>query len=229
MIEDYRLIRSRKRKKTVTLALSREGIAIVRAPYGVPTAEIALFVEKKRAWLNRKMAEFKTDFLGRSAVPLNPEEGIFYLGKTYPLFLQGDEMRLKDTLHWTGDAFHLTCRNVSAGKALLGNWYKDQARNIIPARVAHYSAVMGVIPSSVRVSSARFRFGSCSAEKRVSLSWRLMMAPVTVIDSVIIHELAHLKEMNHSERFWSFVRMFCTDYDRHKKWLKKEGRRLMEF
>jgi predicted metal-dependent hydrolase len=104
-----------------------------------------------------------------------------------------------------------------------------QATNYFTARVAHYSAVMGVVPSNVRVSSARFRFGSCSAEKRVSLSWRLMMAPVAVIDSVIIHELSHLKEMNHSHRFWSFVRMFCPDYDRHKKWLKTEGRHLMAF
>jgi predicted metal-dependent hydrolase len=229
MIEDYRLIRSRKRKKTITLTLSREGIAIVRAPYGVPVAEIALFVEKKRVWLNRKMAEFKADHRDRFPVSLNPGEGIFYLGESYPFCLQDDHAGGKDTLIWTGNAFHLMCRNLSAGKALLGKWYERQARDFFPTRVAHYGSIMGVVPSSIRVSSARFRFGSCSAGKRVSLSWRLMMAPLEVIDSVIIHELSHLKEMNHSERFWSFVCMFCPDYGRHKKWLKTEGKRLMEF
>ena len=229
MIEDYRLIRSRKRKKTVTLTLSREGIAIVRAPYGVPVSEIASFVEKKRAWLNRKLAEFKADPRDRSPVSLIPREEIFYFGESYPLFLLDDVPGGKDTLHWTGEAFHLTGRNLSAGKALLGKWYEKQARIFFPARVAHYSSVMGVVPAKIRVSSARFRFGSCSAGTRISLSWRLMMAPVAVIDSVIIHELSHLKEMNHSSRFWSFVRMFCPDYERHKKWLKTAGRHLMEF
>jgi len=229
MIPDYQLIRSRKRKKTITLALSRDGAVVVRAPYGVPVAEIASFVDQKRVWLNRKMAEFKAlQKKGRSA-PLIPGEAVLYLGTPYPLFITPSEQVRKDTLCWSGHAFHLSCRNLMVGKALLGEWYGKQARDFFPLRVAHFSDLMGVAPSSIRVSSARFRFGSCSSRKRISLSWRLMMAPVEVIDSVVIHELAHLREMNHSNRFWSFVRPFCPDYDRHKKWLKAEGWRLMEF
>jgi predicted metal-dependent hydrolase len=229
MIPDYQLIRSRKRKKTISLALTREGNVVVRAPYGVTTTEIAAFVDKKKVWLNRKITELQARPQKDLPVPFIPGEAILYLGVPYPLYVAVSEPVGKDTLHWSGQAFHLTCRNLAVGKALLGKWYKKQGRDYFPLRVAHFSDLMGVVPSSIRVSSARFRFGSCSSRKRVSLSWRLMMAPLEVIDSVIVHELAHLKEMNHSSRFWSFVRTFCPDCDRHKKWLKAEGWSLMEF
>jgi hypothetical protein len=229
MIPDYQLIRSRKRKKTISLALSREGKVVVRAPYGVPVVEIAKFVDQKRAWLNRKMAEFKGLPKQGHSSSLIPGEAVLYLGTPYPLFVGERESAGKDSLRWSGDAFYLSCRNPAVGKALLGKWYEKQARDFFPVRVAHFSDLMGVLSSSIRISSARSRFGSCSSQKRISLSWRLMMAPVAVIDSVIVHELGHLKEMNHSPRFWSFVCTFCPDYNRHKKWLKAAGRSLMEF
>lgn len=186
-------------------------------------------MDKKKIWLNRKMAEFKALPKKVISAPLINGEAVLYLGAPYPLFVGPGEPGGKDTLRWSGQAFHLTCRNPAVGKALLGKWYEKQARDFFPVRVAHFSDLMGVVPSSLRISSARFRFGSCSSRKRISLSWRLMMAPVEVIDAVIVHELGHLKEMNHSFRFWSFIRMFCPDYDRHKKWLKEEGRHLMDF
>lgn len=229
MIPEYQLIRSRKRKKTISLALTREGKVVVRAPYGVPAAEIALFVDKKKVWLNRKINELQARPRKNLPVPFIPEEAVLYLGVPYPLCVAVSETAGKDTLRWSGQAFHLNCRNPAVGKVLLGKWYEKQGRDYFPIRVARFSDLMGVVPSSIRVSSARFRFGSCSSRKRISLSWRLMMAPAEVIDAVIVHELGHLKEMNHSRRFWSFVRTFCPDYDRYKKWLKAEGRPLMEF
>lgn len=229
MHDDYQLIRSRRRKKTITLTLSREGTVVVRAPYGVPVAEIASFIDKKKVWLDRKRAEFPDDRRDCFSPSLNTGRGVFYLGVSYPLLLLENRLLGKEALRWTGDAFCLTCQNAASGKALLCRWYKKQAENFFPNRVAHYSSVMGVVPLHIRISSARYRFGSCSTGKRISFNWRLMMAPVEVIDSVIIHELSHLKEMNHSERFWSFVRMFCPDYDRYKKWLKTEGSYLLEF
>ena len=229
MSRDYTLIRSRKRKRTLSIILTRTGEVVVRSPYSVPAKEIDAFVEARRAWLNRKKAELKARSEKSLPVPFNSGENVFYLGVSYPFFIVENGAGKKDALRWTGDAFHLLCRNTSAGKDLFKRWYAEQAKHYFPGRVAFHSAAMGVVPSSVRVSSARSRFGSCTAGKKVSLSWRLMMAPPEVIDSVIIHELAHLKEMNHSARFWAFVRQFCSDYDRHKAWFKTNGRYLVEF
>ncbi|MBN1546886.1 MAG: M48 family metallopeptidase [Syntrophaceae bacterium] len=229
MNHDFTLIRSRKRKKTISIAVNREGRVIVRAPYGVALAEIEGFVNLKRAWLVQKLAEFKARSGDTSKTPLIVGDGILYLGNVYPVSVNLCALPGKEVLLWNGSAFQLICREPMGGKALLAQWYASQAGAMLPGRVAHYSRIVGVIPSSIRVSSARCRFGSCSAAKRISLSWRLMMAPLTVIDAVIIHELCHLIEMNHSNRFWALVGSFCPGYDHAKSWLKQNGKCLVVF
>ncbi|HOO40718.1 MAG TPA: SprT family zinc-dependent metalloprotease [Syntrophales bacterium] len=229
MNREYTLIRSRKRKRTLSLVLTRTGEVVVRSPYGVSAEEIDVFVESRRAWLNRKKAELTARAEKTPSGSLTSGERALYLGVSYSLSTVENDGGQKDALTWTGDAFHLLCRNALVGKELFKRWYAEQARHYFPVRVAFHSAVMGVAPSSIRVSSARSRFGSCTAGKRISLSWRLMMAPPEVIDSVIIHELGHLRELNHSPRFWSLIRQFCPDYDRHKLWLRTNGRSLVEF
>jgi len=226
---DFTLIRSRKRKKTISLAVNREGSVVVRAPYGVPRTEIEGFVSRKRAWLVRKLKEFKAGSGDASEAPLLAGDGILYLGNVYPLSVNLCALPGKQALLWDGSAFHLSCREPAAGKNLLTRWYVRQANAFFPGRMAQHAERMGVSPKNLRISSARFRWGSCSTRQCISLSWRLMMAPVAVIDSVMIHELAHLRELNHSSRFWTFVRTYCPEYDRHKRWLNREGRYLMEF
>jgi len=226
----YTLIRSRKRRKTMSIIVNREGQVVVRVPDGVSLSEIEAFVRQKRAWINRKITTFQT-----GSFPPVPDlfltgKQVLYLGDAYPLSMDrnvnGDA---KDALYWNGEAFRVVCREPIGGKNLLIRWYVRQAEAFLPGRMAQHAERMGVSPKNLRVSSARFRWGSCSTRQCISLSWRLMMAPVAVIDSVIIHELAHLREMNHSTRFWSFVRTYCPEYDRHKRWLNEEGRYLMEF
>lgn len=213
----------------MSIMVNREEQVVVRVPYGVTLAEIDAFVQGKRVWLNRKITELKARTVRPASDSFLLSKEVLYLGDVYPLYMDQHHSDAKDVLRWSGHAFHLSCREPATGKTLLARWYVRQAEELFPGRVAQYAKLMDVFPKNVRISSARCRWGSCSARKRVSLSWRLMMAPPAVIDSVIVHELAHLKEMNHSLRFWSFVRTYCPEYDRYKKWLKTEGRYLMEF
>lgn len=214
----------------MSIMVNREGQVFVRVPHGMPQSEIDVFLQQKRAWLNRKITEFKAGPIPPALDSFLPGEQVFYLGNGYPLYRdRQDKVDAKDALHWSGHAFHLVCREPAEEKILLTRWYIRQAKVLFPGRVAQHAEKMNVYPRNVRISSARFRWGSCSTRRCISLSWRLMMAPVAVIDSVMIHELAHLKEMNHSPRFWSFVRTYCPEYDRYKKWLNREGRCLMEF
>ena len=230
MEPDYTLIRSRKRKKTMAIMVNREGRVVVRVPHEVPLSEINAFVQQKRAWLSQKITAFKTGSIPPVPDLFLPGKQVLFLGDTYPLCMDRHmDEHAKDALYWNGDAFRVVCREPAAGKNLLTRWYVRQAKAFFPERLAQHADRMGVSPKKVRVSSARFRWGSCSTRQCISLSWRLMMAPVAVIDSVMIHELVHLREMNHSSRFWSFVRTHCPEYDRHKRWLNTEGRYLMEF
>ncbi|MBQ4562660.1 MAG: M48 family metallopeptidase [Clostridia bacterium] len=89
---------------------------------------------------------------------------------------------------------------------------KRRAKELLPLKVACFSSIMGVEPASVKITSAKKRLGSCSSDNGICFSYRVMMYPEDIIDYVVIHELAHIKEHNHSKRFYDIVRKYCPDY-----------------
>jgi len=99
--------------------------------------------------------------------------------------------------------------------------YKTLAKAHIPKRVALFAAQMGVAPTAVKITSAMKRWGSCSSRGSINFSWRLILADDAVIDYVVVHELAHLTEMNHSERFWAIVEAVLPDYRERKRKLNE--------
>jgi len=105
---------------------------------------------------------------------------------------------------------------------------KIQARNTILQSLQKYSSIMGLPFRNFRLSGAKSRWGSCSSRNTISINWRLGMAPSEVLDYVIIHELAHVAEKNHSPKFWAWVAKFDPDFKLRKKWLKDNGLRLFQ-
>ncbi len=103
----------------------------------------------------------------------------------------------------------------------------DQAKRRIPERVAHFAPLAGVRCGRITIRSQRSRWGSCSAMGNLNFNCLLMLAPEEVLDYVVVHELCHRKEMNHSPRFWAEVEKLCPDYKTHKKWLKDNGNSLI--
>ena len=101
---------------------------------------------------------------------------------------------------------------------------KAQARAVLPGKAAHYGAILGLQPSAIRITETRSRYGSCSSRKVISFSCFLMLCPEEAIDYVVVHELAHRKEMNHSDRFWAEVERVLPDYRQRRAWLKEHGR-----
>lgn len=101
------------------------------------------------------------------------------------------------------------------------------AKQVIPEKVAHYARLMGVTYGRVSIRKQKTRWGSCSREGNLSFNCLLMMAPPEVLDYVVVHELSHRLEMNHSSRFWTQVEKVIPDYRKHRKWLKEHGGRLL--
>ncbi len=97
----------------------------------------------------------------------------------------------------------------------------DRARRELPERVAHYAALMGVQPSGITITGARRRYGSCSGKNRLCFTWRLMAYPDEAIDSVVVHELAHIVHKNHGRDFYALVKSVLPDYDQRKKLLEE--------
>ncbi|MFH1683961.1 MAG: YgjP-like metallopeptidase domain-containing protein [Candidatus Margulisiibacteriota bacterium] len=101
--------------------------------------------------------------------------------------------------------------------------YRRLACRIIPERVKYYSELTGLQPGLVKISNARKRWGSCGSKGTINISWRLMLMPAEVIDYVVVHELVHLVERNHSRRFWRRVAEIIPDYKLHRRWLRRHG------
>lgn len=105
--------------------------------------------------------------------------------------------------------------------------YRAQAAEIFARKAAYYAARMGVTYQRIVIRDQKTRWGSCSSRGNLNFNWRLVLAPVPVLDYVVIHELAHRREMNHSPRFWSIVAEMMPDYQTHRKWLRDHGDSLM--
>ena len=98
---------------------------------------------------------------------------------------------------------------------------REQAKNHIPQRVAYYSAVMGLVPTGIKITSAKRRFGSCSAKNSLCFSWRLMQYPPDAIDYVVVHELAHIVHKNHGAAFYKLIAKYMPNYNEHRATLRK--------
>lgn len=107
--------------------------------------------------------------------------------------------------------------------------YRDKAREIFEQKVSYYAQMMGVSYGRIEIRDQKTRWGSCSGEGNLNFNWRLIFAPAGVLDYVVVHELAHRKEMNHSPRFWKVVEDTMPEYRKYQKWLKENGRGLHRY
>lgn len=111
-------------------------------------------------------------------------------------------------------------------RELLNAWYRGKAETIFAERAAYWAERMGVAYKSVRIKDQRTLWGSCSREGNLNFNWRVVLAPAAVLDYLVVHELAHLREMNHSRRFWVHVAAQCPGWKEHRKWLREHSRDL---
>lgn len=218
MIPIDKLVRSKR--KTLSLIVERDGTLTVRAPLRLKEADIHRFIEAKSRWIERKQAAARKTM----PVPRRYVDGetFWYLGKKIPLRLVRD----RRPALVMDDAFKLARSAQPRASSVFEAWYKKQARSVLTGRVAFYAREYGFDVEKIRISSARMRWGSCSAKKTLSFTWRLVMAPPEVIDYVVVHELCHLRELNHSKAFWTQVEAVLPDYKPRRKWLKEHGLQL---
>lgn len=213
----YTIVRSKR--KSLAVCVDREGEVLVRAPLGVPKAEIARFVERESDWIAEKSALFKERAARRREFRIEIGSTAPFLGREYPV-LAGEKAA------FTGDAF-LLCPDREV-KPQLTALYRALALPYLTERTAFYGERIGVIPSGVRITGAKTRFGSCSGKNSLCFTWRLMLAEPELIDYVAVHELCHIRQHNHSPLFWAEVEAALPDYQERERRLKAFGRALQE-
>jgi len=220
----YHLIRSRKRRRTISLHIKEDGRITVSVPYRTPEAEIVRFMEERRSWICRKLSE-KERLKKEAEKSFLPGEQFLYLGEWYPLAVEENGSR-RPPLKLSFGRFILNPDSIGEARDAFIQWYKKEANEVIVSRVEIYGHRLRLFPKRVRITNARCRWGSCSRDDCLALSWRMIMAPLSIIDYVLLHELAHIKEKNHSKRFWNEVEMILPDYRKRRLWLKENGHLL---
>ncbi len=213
----------RTKRKTIALIVNEKGEVIIRAPKRATKREINALVKKHAGWIVKKRAEARKNqetFASRQFVE---GEEFYFLGKNYVLQYTGSE---KSTLRLWGEKLQIANSAQEKAKIVIEKWYKKEARQIFTERVNFYAEKYGFEYKKLKLSSAKRRWGSCSSIGNINLTWRLVMAPPEIIDYVVVHELCHLREQNHSKAFWVQVGAIMPDYKVRRKWLKENGRRF---
>mgnify|MGYP002713120298 CR=1 FL=1 len=209
----------RSKRKTIALVVQPDGELLVRAPQRATRKQINAMLEMHADWIAKKQAEAKVRAAKNPQHQFAAGEHFFFLGQSYALEIVAVE---KPVLRLNG-GFQLARSAQGKAKVVFEQWYKKEARAIFNERVAYFAKMYGFDVKKVKLSSARTRWGSCSSKGYVNLTWRLVMAPLEIIDYVVVHELCHLREANHSSAFWAQVAALMPDYKARRKWLKENG------
>jgi len=212
-----------EKRKTLGLVVERDKSVVVLAPQGTNRETLDAFVEKRRFWLYEKINHTPKLGVPNPDTPFISGKAIPYLGKNYKLDVTDE---LMDGIAFKGK-FLISRQNLQDGAAILEGWYKDKAKQKIVPLVVQYARHLGVEYNAILISDLKYRWGSCTLKGNLNFNWRLIKAPQFVINYVVIHELAHLLELNHSERFWNIVKVQMPNYLEAKEWLREHGGRVM--
>jgi predicted metal-dependent hydrolase len=222
MKQDYRIVYSDR--KTLSIIVERDRSLLVRAPKGMSAEEIRKRVEEKKLWIYEKVRHPQK----YPPVPLKKEfvtgETVLYLGRNYRLEVTDQGF---DTVHFDS-CFYLSRRQKAHAGKLFQDWYVTRAEEKLLPRIRRFAESMGVAYNRLLISDLKYRWASCTPKNNLNFNWRIVKAPLYVIDYLIVHELAHLLEPNHSPKFWNIIAVQVPDYEKPKRWLKDYGYRLEE-
>ncbi len=220
----YTIRRSARRKKTVALKVEPKGTLVVLAPADCPTDEIDDIVTRKAEWVMQKLQHLRE--MPSAAAPREfvTGESVSYLGQQYRLKIDSSavgEARL------VGEWIHVpvpdgSLKEAYARAALIG-WFQRQAAKRIRERVEFWRLRVGVSMPSVVIANQKKRWGSCNRHGAIRLNWRLVQAPMRLIDYVVVHELVHILHQNHSREFWQETGRVLPDYKERREELKRLG------
>lgn len=208
----------RRRRRSFAIAENHDGLRVL-APVHAPMRDVEAFLQEKSGWITRKLEEWAAR--GRP-VRLRGRSG-----EAVPLF---GRMLALEVVPGARTVLLQEDRIVVAADddalAVLKDWIRDRALETFRARAAHFAARLDLPPPAVALMDARTRWGSCSARGRIRLSWRLAHLAPALSDYVVAHEVAHLKEMNHSRRFWAVVESLYPDHRDARRGIRRAGATL---
>ncbi|MDC3017996.1 M48 family metallopeptidase [Paracoccaceae bacterium] len=215
------------RKRTIALHVKNNKL-IIKTPRSVSKKTLVDFIKRKQRWINqRAILNFEEQNLKNREFIDNDK-----------FYFRGDEYRLslilgrKEAVKIEGGLLVVSyVDDKSIGKEnikrLLEDWYLKESIKILEARTEELAQQMRVQPYGITVKNYKSKWGSCTANNKISYNGRIIMAPDHIIDYLIVHELSHIIEPNHSKNFWYHVGHYCKDFQKKRKWLRENGHKLV--
>jgi len=223
------------------MTVTPSGEAVVVLPMRAPAGLAGKLLEEHGVWLRRHMARARDRNAKLAKRPsLGDGRTLSVFGAPHDVVVEAATSaargRVRRSRYSPRDEPDLPRRDVlhvqpgrdgQSGAALLEAWLRRGARDVLLARVAELAPIVGVVPAAVTIRGQRARWGSASRTGRISLNWRLILAPPAILDYVVIHELAHLRVPGHSRAFWAVVRRHVPDPEGARRWLREHHGELL--
>ena len=219
----YKIVRSRR--ATADIVIERDGSIVVRAPETIPDERIEDMVEAKRLWIYKNLAEWRDLNATRVLREYKNGEGFLYLGRSYRLLLAAEQA---EPLLLKNGRFSLRrdlvdAGSVEAAQKAFRDYYIARGQERVTQRVNYFAPKVGVTPRETNVRELGNRWASCSPNWNLAFHWKCMMAPQTIIDYIVVHELCHFHHLDHTDAFWNEVDKVIPKYGERKGWLRVNG------
>ena len=224
---EYRLLPGADRQ-TTDIVIERDGQISVRPPRSMTPAQVDQTVLAKRLWIYRNLADWRDLNVARALREWVNGESFLYLGSSYRLQLVAEQdaaLKLKD------GRFCLSRRVVEQGgpaaaQAAFQSFYTDKGAARLAERVAYYAPRVAVTPGRLQIRELRHRWATCLKGGDLHFHWKCLMAPLKIVDYIVVHELCHLRHRDHTGAFWNEVDKVLPDYRERKEWLRQRGAQM---
>lgn len=214
-----------RKRKTMSIEVETTGEVTVIAPVGASTDDIIEKVKSRAGWIVSKQYESK--FINDTKIEREAVSGesYMYLGRNYSLDIRVDENidNISVKLFQGKFVVNTYIKDEDLIKKAMKNWYREKTLAKVKERVSYYSSYFNNEVTTVKVKEQKKRWASCTSKNELLFNWRCVMAPVFVLDYIVVHEMCHMEYKNHSKEFWNRVCAVMPDYEVRKLWLRNNG------
>ncbi|HAU32647.1 MAG: hypothetical protein XD78_1473 [Desulfotomaculum sp. 46_296] len=217
-----------KQARCIRLTIDLNGFRVVK-PHSARINDVERALEAKRSWIYKHYLELQSRKAGGYKREWESGEKVLYKGKEYEIRIFKHEDK-RTAIKFNGTRFEIFTNKeieVDERKFLVENvlkrWYKKAVRVFIEDRLDYFCKITGLTYNIMRIKEQKTRWGSCSKKGNLNFNWKLIMSPEWVIDYIVVHEVCHLRYLNHSREFWNMVALYMPGYKKARKWLKENG------
>lgn len=210
-----------KKRKSMSIKIDFFGSVEVQASKGTSEESVLQFLEEKWEWILEKKKEMIDRMNGPNEKVYQQGETFLYLGNAYPIQITHDMTLIQDKAVFEGDKLHIYVKQLEDEKIkqALKRFYYQHCKTLVEKSIRTHQGHFKVKPRSIRINDSKTTWGTCDAQQQLTFNWKLAMAPIDVIDYVVVHEMCHLVHLNHDRSFWRLVGKIMPDYEQRENWL----------